>query len=379
MKTPNTSITASNAVLYRLSQILVLTIACLAFLDIGLRIFLPPSSNLWQKPVDIQTPETLYMKLDSLRQMNGVKIIVMGDSLAFGRVMRDHGDQDWQDHTLPVQLQNKLKNKYSGCSINIFNLGMNGSLPTDLVHLSRILSTIKPDLLLFDFGLRSFSRDFEDNQQTRPWLTDFNISEDGRYNMNGHTASAIQRFFVNNWYLYRIRFTVQALVFDGQPSAFMTRTRERMNNWFQKSKPTSEQGGDNLMLLLKARARYNSIDLDADNPQVQALGNLLKYLQTQDQPAIAFYATENPENLDDLIDRNRYEDLHRQLNTLMKHASNTTDWVGPLSIYKPNEYLDHVHINAQGYTRLSTYLLPLVTNKLVPAFERKGCHDTKTP
>lgn len=342
----------------------MLLLAFLAALDVLLRAFVP-ALPVWQRPVDIQSPEMLAVKLDELRRFEGKKIVVLGDSLVFGRTMRDHGDKDWAKNTMPSQLEAALNKDNPDTPVKVLNLGMNGVVPADLDHLIRIVLPLKPDLILFDLSLRSFSRDFEKGPDVmaRPWLKTFEIAPDGRYRAG---ASHWQDIIVNAWYLNRIRDTVQALVFDGQPVAYLTRLRDKWDARL-KGKPVATE--DEFMLILKARARYDRIDLADDNPQKQALDSVLARLRASGQPALGFYATEDNERLEDLIERPKFAALQRQLGSIMAGKDDTIEWLGPLKLYKPSDYLDHVHLNEEGYARLTEKLLPLAKAALATKTE----------
>lgn len=339
--------TIAQTTLSTLLRIALCVVLCLAAIDVVLRATVSGAPAL-QKPVDIQSPEMLALKLDALRKFDGVKIVVFGDSLAFGRSMRDHGDKNWVANSLPSKLHAALAQKYQGRKIMVANLGMNGILPADMDQLVRILDGVNPDLLVFDLTLRSFSREFAegDARISRPWLTDMG---QGR------------KTLADVWYLYRLRDTLQALVFDGPPSAWIAARRDALDAWF---KGREARAADPLLLLMRARGRYDQIDVAADNPQVQALESLLARTAASNRKVVAFYGTENAEMLPDLMEKRTYAKLQKDLKAVMAKGGQNVAWVGPLSIYKPEDYLDHVHLNAQGYDKLVARLLPLVETAL---------------
>lgn len=333
--------------------------------DVALRLVVP-KTGLIQQTVDIQTPSTLYAKLEQLRRFEGTKIVVLGDSLIFGRTMRDKGDSDWQKHTLSAQLEEYLTQKYPDRPVMVSNLGMNGTLPVDLDQLVRIVAALKPDLIIFDLTLRSFSRDFgsDSDAATRSWLHDLEVSPSGDYatasNRRG-VERLIQDQAINYWYFYRIRDLLQSLLFDGQPVTIFTRVRNAMDGWFKSwtnVEADQSQGDlDDIVLLMRARSRYTQIDFAADNPQRQALDRLLQRLTAADQAAIIFYATENPKMLPQLLPQPKFEELQRQLAQIIAPAiSPRRVFVGPLSIFSAGDFLDHVHLNRHGYELLSREL-----------------------
>lgn len=342
--------------LLKLAQIVALVVLCLAAFDLALRMAVPDSAQVLQKTVDIQTPETLFVKLDQFRRFEGIKVVVLGDSLAFGRTMRDKGDAQWENHTLSAQLQSQLERDFPAQKIMVLNLGMNGTVPSDLDNLIRIILPLKPDLVVFDVSMRSLSRDFDGERQvTRPWLADLSVSPEGNY----ATGSLAHDVMVNHWYLYRLKDMFQQIVFDGQPVTWLAQKRDQLD---AKIKGTEPPVVDDLIILMKARKRYDTIDLKADNPQRIALESVMTRLKDAGQPAIGFYATENPEKRPDLIEDSKFNPLQAELKAIMK--GDTVKWFGPLNIYASDDYLDHVHLSAGGYTKLITHLSPDVKKLL---------------
>lgn len=339
----------------KIAKVISIVFFCLLIIDLIVVHHFP--HHLIQKTVDIQSPELLYVKLNEFKNFNGVKVLTLGDSLIFGRTMRDRGDIGWENHTFSSQLEDELKRRYPGKPIMVANFGINGVLPSDLENLIRITLPLKPDLIIFDVTLRSFSRDFQDVSSSREWLNNFSIAQNGEFLTN----APLHDFMVNHWALYRMKDLIQALIFDGQPVNFFTRKRNELNSWLQKKSKSTES---EVILLFKARSRYDRIDLAEDNPQKKALERALTKLKDAGQPTIAFYATENPEDLGNLIDKDKFTDLQNQLKDVMLKGGNTFEWIGPLGIYDHSNFLDHVHLNQEGYRRLVAEIVNLVTKKI---------------
>ncbi|MCW5705353.1 MAG: hypothetical protein KIT82_22575, partial [Bradyrhizobium sp.] len=246
------------AVLVRLSIALAALIGFLVVFDVALRIA-AGASGVFQTAVNVQTPATLYAKVEELRKAEGVKVAVLGDSLIFGRAMRDKGDKDWQAHTLSSQLQRWLAKKHPGRPVLVSNFGMNGTLPADLDNLVRIVLAARPDVVVFDLSLRSFSRDFDrdGDLRTRDWLDALRVGDDGTYSTAGRgIAKWGQDQLINHWFLYRSRDFFQALLFDGSPRDFLTGLRDQANKWFRAPKKAAEDDLGDVVLLMRARSRY---------------------------------------------------------------------------------------------------------------------------
>lgn len=344
-------------ILRRLAGIVAIAIVAIGVFDLGFRSLLPADS-ITRMPFDIQSPEALYTKLDAIRRFEGKKVVFLGDSLIFGRTMRDHGDADWQSHTLPSRMESRFSQTDPDQPALFMNLGMNGAVPVDLEKLVNLVIPLKPDLIVFDLTLRSFSRDFDGDAQSRPWLGQLEPSEDGRFRGGG----VIGDFMVNHWSFYRYRDMLQAVLFDGQPSTYLAGIRDRLDNWFSGKTPPD---ADPFILLYKAQQRYQTVDMLPDNPQVAALERIVAALKASNQPALAFYATEKASVLDDLIDRDRFGEHQRRLAEIMGAGDGVVTWVGPLDIYEDSDYLDHVHLSETGYMKLTDSLYPIAEDLLV--------------
>ena len=73
----------------------------------------------------------------------------------------------------------------------------------------------------------------------------------------------------------------------------------------------------NPILLIKAKRRYAGINLDKDNPQREALSQVIEELKAAKQKSIVFYATENPDAITSLVDPDQHERNLLLLDTLI--------------------------------------------------------------
>jgi lysophospholipase L1-like esterase len=349
-------------VLARLAMIAASLLAVFAMIDVALW-FLLPASGIVRQTVDIQTPAVLSLKLEDLQRFQGIKVVILGDSLIYGGTMREHGDADWREHTLSRQLERRLAERYPGRPVMVANLGMNGILPVDLDHLVRIVMSVKPDLIVFDLSLRSFSRDFaaENDTQTRKWLARMDGGAGGG-NMAAEDQAALGQmlrdFAARHWLLYRFRDFLQSVVFEGEPVNFMLNTRNSLDAWL-KAAHFAVPGPDdadlgNIVLIMRARSRYQSIDFEPDNPQRHALDRIFRRLTDADQPTVVFYANENPAMASQLLPDERMRDLRRGLSeAIAPNLSEKLLYLGPLHSLSADDFVDHVHLNREGYGRLA--------------------------
>ena len=168
--------------LKNLIKIFLIIFFVFIIIDVILK-FVLPKSKFFHNTVDIQNFETLFPKLSKIYKSDKIKIILVGDSLIFGQSMKIHGNLKWQNYTLSSQIMKIISTKYPNCSFDIVNLGMNGLLPKDLFYLSKSLTNVSPDLLIFDVSLRSFSSDFitGKNTMSRSWLKSNYFNRNGKF------------------------------------------------------------------------------------------------------------------------------------------------------------------------------------------------------
>jgi lysophospholipase L1-like esterase len=311
-----------------------------------------------QDVVDIQTPATLYAKLDYLRTFHGRRIAFLGDSVVYGRRMEETGDARWRDHTIPAHTQSLLQASYPNETILGMNLAMNGALPADIEQVVRMVLPLKPDCIVADVSLRSFSTDFapENSRFSRPWLGDMRIGTS--FNLHTKKLSAgsndrleavLRDFALSHWRLYRIRDFVQWRVFNGEPSMAVGLFRNWLDQKLSGKAIQAPDPLDDILLMLKAKNRHDSITLTPDNPQVAALKSTLEQIATSRQCALFFYATEDKGQLSELIDSQRYQDLQVQLAAIFAgYKDRGITYIPPLDSIKSEYYLDYGHLNDAG-------------------------------
>jgi lysophospholipase L1-like esterase len=332
--------------------------------------------------VDIQTPSILFAKLDYLRNFRGHKIVLLGDSIVFGRTLYEHGDGQWRQHNLSSRIADHFRGSFRGENLLVLNLGINGALPADLECLERLLRSCPVDLVIFDVNLRSFSSDFSqpDTVLSRPWLAEIDIGPDGLFQRSCAAGAFPERmetrchtFLTNYWHCYRLRDFLQLRLLDDQPSAFCQNLRRVID---QACKPQTEASAseldDEFILLLRARGRYKSVNFRSDNPQRQALERLLHSLVQRRQRTVVFYAKENPEVAADLMEADRYPAAVAALSaTIAKYTGPDLVFVPPVPELRPEHYLDHIHLNAAGYEILANCLSQKARPLVCPAGGRE--------
>lgn len=315
------------------------------------------TTSLLADVVDIQTPATLYAKLDYLRELKGHRIVFVGDSVVYGRRMKEAGDANWRQHTIPAHVERILHGRFPQQPFPIMNLALNGALPADIEHIVRLLSPLKPDCIVADISLRAFSTDFsrEGDRYSRPWLptmdvdSSFNLHNDNtRQTWNLRIENNLQDFALSHWRLYRMRDFFQWRVFDGEPSSVIRRLRDWLDQRLGKP-PAETDPLDDILLAIKAKNRYGTVTLADDNPQVIALKRTLDRLASNTQCAIFFYATEEKKQLASMMDAQRYKQLQDALAAIfLPYRNRGILFLPPLPDIGKEYYLDYGHLNDAG-------------------------------
>jgi hypothetical protein len=337
---------------------LVLSIL-VAFVIIDAGIWLATrTTGLLQEVVDIQTPATLYAKLNYFRGFGGRRIAFLGDSVVYGRRMEEAGDSNWRTHTIPSHVETLLRAAFPRQNILTMNLAMNGALPADVEQVVRLISPLKPDCIVTDISLRAFSADFaaEANRYSRNWLRNMQIDKsfdlhtnDRDSDLTGRIETKLRDLALSYWNLYRLRDFVQWRVFNSEPSDAVRRFRDWLDRRLSAKPPDVADPLDDMLLMIKAKNRHNSVSLGDENPQVIALRHTLDQLAADKQCAVFFYATEEKKQLAQLMDPQRYQELQRELSQIfIPYAGHGITFIPPLDTLKSEFYLDYGHLNDAG-------------------------------
>lgn len=328
-------------------------------------------------PIEIQNKNSLETQLEYLRRFIGDKIVVLGDSVAFGKIMEAHGDSNWANHTISSNLEQLWKLSFPNKPVIAMNLAFDGALPCDLEQMIRILSDIDISLLVVDITMRSFSRDFEAPTQrmSRPWLAkeEFESLKTEPQEFKSVLKKAEEVLVATTkkiFKLYRYRDFLQACFLDGNsPQSWL---REHFLSFFQQK--LQDSGGmedDDLLLILQARGRFSSVNFDAANPQRQAFERIVTQLERSNQLSVIFYAKENPEIIDDLIDPVDYSAWMDQFaRVVIMDGQKHVHYLAPIDELTSDYYLDHNHVNADGYQIIAQN----IWNLLQKSIQKKDGH-----
>ena len=346
---------------------LVLSIL-VAFIIVDAAIWLATrTTSLLQDVVDIQTPATLYAKLNYFRGFDGRRIAFLGNSVVYGRRMEEAGNSNWRAHTIPSHVETLLRAAFPQQNILTMNLAMNGALPADLEQAVRLISPLRPDCIVADISLRAFSADFaaETNRYSRNWLRymqidnsfDLHTSDPG-WDLTGRIEARLRDLALSYWGLYRMRDFVQWRVFNSEPSEAVRRFRDWLDQRLSAKSPDVADPLDDMLLMMKAKNRHDSVTLGDENPQVIALRHTLDRLATDKQCAVFFYATEEKKQLAQLMDPQRYQKLQSELKQIFTpYADRGITFIPPLDSLKSEFYLDYGHLDDAGNAMVAGAIL----------------------
>jgi hypothetical protein len=247
----------------RLLLLVAILVAILALVEFAVRRSVV-KTRIMTDVVDILTPSTLAAKVRYLTEQKGMRIALLGDSLVAGQVMREHGDTKWRKHTISADLQRRF-NERGRRSASVMNFGMNGLLPADIETLVDAILPTRPDVIVIDVSLRSFSRDFAaaDAQHSRNWLKPgMMFKPSGSVKMLPDQigpSKAIERLLLNRWTTYRLRDHLRARYLDGEPKDALMQLRTNITQLRTVAAPQGPAA--EMKLLLQVRSRYASEQL----------------------------------------------------------------------------------------------------------------------
>ena len=349
----DTDAPAKSAKAGRFWREMLLIVAILFALFLALDMTLGTSVRRWLAfgaDVEVRSRSMLQLKLDVLREHKGYRVALLGDSVVLGHALREHGDPNWQKHEFAELLKRRLEVELPGRDVLVMNLAINGALPKDLALIARELAAAKPDLVICDIGLRAFSSDFssETTAVSRDWLKALEAPR-----LEDRLAQEVSR----GWTFYALRDSLQDTAFAGAPAESMRKLHSGTGQWLKPAPVDDELRA--LQLLILAKGRFDRVHIDSDNLQCQALMDLLSTARTERWKFLLFYARENPDVRESLVDASTYARRRADLRSLIApHLSASLRYHEGETDLPGEHYLDHVHVDAVGYERLMHTLWP---------------------
>ena len=115
-------------------------------------------------------------------------------------------------------------------------------------------------------------------------------------------------------------------------------------------KPAGGDADDDMILLMKAKMRFNGINFRRNNPQCRAIEQLLARIPGCAPRSLLFYAKEDPSRVDNLLEPARYRALMGEFTALIRpFIGGKLAYLPPQAALQPRYYLDHSHLTYAGY------------------------------
>jgi len=115
---------------------------------------------------------------------------------------------------------------------------------------------------------------------------------------------------------------------------------------------------ERLLLMAKARARYQSGSFSEDNAQIMALINFLNKAKNNGVLVILFFAQEERRQLKK-IKNIEYDNVRRSLSDFLATFEDSHfKFVEAYQSINSSHYIDYLHLNAEGYEHLAQAIKP---------------------
>ena len=319
------------------------------------------SIGLADRPVDIQAADTLCAKVERVRRHSGPRIVVLGDSLAYGAALGDQGDKEWRNHDLASAIKAALGSSGSlGSRPLVMNLGLNGGLPADQLAILRMFDGVKLDAVIITTAIRSYATDFaaKGTAHSRPWLADVTTAGLPGCRLRKPNDAAGDAWAAGQFgrisELYRSRGLIQANLFGGSLRDANESMRASFKLRTAKGSPPDLMAtlglgsGGVLQTLMLAKTRFQKISFATPHAQVEATKALITEAGRAATRAVFIYGTENPKVLPQILSNSSYVQARSDLKALFEaRPANVAylDTVKPA----PKDYIDYVHVNRDGY------------------------------
>ena len=322
-------------------------------------------SSLAKTDVVIFSNAILKTKINIIKQHQGLKVVVLGDSLVVGRTMLSIGDENWKEHTLSSILQTRLDTLMPESDALVVNLGLDGSVPADIKSIAQMLIEAAPDIVIFDCGLRSFSADFSTGAKrySREWLAPKGIAASlfNKQAINEKIETTASDALANNFALFELRDYLQSALWGSPLKLKLEDLRDE--HLIQKDNPIDDDA--DLLLLLKAKKRFSSIRFDGKNPQLKALRDTLEIFSANKIKCLLFYASEHKGRLSTIIDEDKFQKLKSAFENSFKDLiKDDIAYCPNYDTMPPERYIDHVHVDKDGYVLILDTLWPYIKKLL---------------
>ena len=317
--------------------------------------------SLQDKNVIIFSKNILENKIDILSKHKGLRIAAIGDSLIVGKTMQKRGQNNWKENNFTGLLEKYLKNAIPTRSPMVINCGLDGAVPSDYEQVAKMLINAKPEMVIMDCSIRSFSSDFSvpGNRYTRSWLIP-EIKNENIFTpqaLNYKIENALSYFLKMNLELYRFRDYLQSFFLDNPLRIKLENIRD---NYLIPGNMRLKVD-DDLLMLLKIKMRFAGINFNFENPQLQAMKRTLLLFKENNINTLIFYATEEKKLLFSIVEPEIYYDMKNKFEKELSEFIDDKMKYYPGYDKMPSErYIDYAHLDEKGYILLLEYLRPCI-------------------
>ena len=297
--------------------------------------------------------------LSKLRQL-GVShpsIALLGDSQIVGEVMAQNGDREWRLHTLDRMLEAELRERPGLEKSQVVNLGANGLLPVDLEFMARDALNHGADVLAFNLSLRFLSADFDlpDKTQELSWLRE--LCRKGVTTRRCGVMGAVSPYIP----MYDLTAVLEQQYLGGPLEGVVSRLAQALHKRWMDN--VDDDATNAMLLLIKARNRFDSVVFDEHRRQVAALRRVFDMVQVRHAKALVFYSMEEPSQFNQIMPAAKADVVRSSLLGWLKTVqSDRISIVGADYKIPSQYYLDYMHLNRSGYRLLASRLLSPLAN-----------------
>lgn len=271
-------------------------------------------------------------------------VIVLGDSVVYGNAVS-------AEETIPAYLELDLKNLLPGKKVRVWNLAIPGSKPGDIYCMLRRIEPLRPDAVVLDFNIISYSRHDSPNPVAFNWLyLDDGLPPDAMRVIEKYqprsTADLFAEFVDKNWPPYHYREFLNALFFKGHPR---TQLEQAFNNLLQQSNqmPAAQGTTDKAALRDSVAYMYDAYPIDPQTNNGYGMSAaILQYLKEKSVPTVVFLTDQNADILGNLLTNSVYLQKVQVIDRLLRESGlSYRNFTGQIPL---NEFADNVHLNPEG-------------------------------
>lgn len=325
------------------------------------------SYGLWRPPIDVQSRTAYQARVAAFfNEPATARAVFLGDSLVFGSQLKTEHGNTWPERTLSARFAARAKSAGKG-RYAALNLGINGVLFSELDCVASEVLAHKPELLFINLSARPFSADFRvpTKESERAFLCP------ARAGLRERAHDTLATQVMLGLPVLRFREIAQVALLGNTPREHLLSSSDawlaKLPSAAKRSDDESDEDDAELAEVMremawrtKAAARYNTISVSTSHPQAAELARLLRRLSAQKETEVVlFYLRENLTPLEGQLDLPHYRVETAKFEALVRSQlrGSAVHFVVVPSEPLADHYVDHIHLDAQGYDMLAQTLL----------------------